>query len=66
MKEIVFVGAFVVAFIFCLLGVSFLILAKYGKINGERKRICKIHSWLSFYTAIGIVIGAAIVYFMLN
>lgn len=66
MKEIVFVGTFAAALLFCLLGVLFLLLAKYGKGNEERKRICNVHSWIFFYIAIGIVISAVIVYLMLN
>ena len=66
MKKSVFVVAFAVALLFCLVGAVFFTVAKYGKVGENYKRICIVFSWVFFYIAIGVAIGDAIVYFMLN
>ena len=61
----VFVCAIAVVLACCLLGIIFIILAKHGKRSGRLKDTYKNLSWLFFYIAIGVTIGAASVYFML-
>jgi len=66
MRENVLIVAIAVAFLFCLLGIVFSMVAKYGNKKEERKGIYKVYSWVFFYIAIGIIIGVVSVYFVLN
>jgi len=62
----VFVCSITIAIVFVLLGIAFYIIARRVTRQKEKEHKFKLLSWISFYVAVGVVIGSSIVFIMLN